>query len=123
MTRPAHLATERDVQRAVVAFYRRVGCSVYATSQGRASRIAEGLPDLYVMHVTRGGWWHEVKALGGKLSPPQRRFAVRCEECCVPHVVGGLDAARAFWDNKTYWHRVITAPAYDGPEHEDASVG
>ena len=105
MKAPAHLERERDVQRAVVAFYRRVGCSVYATSQSRPSRIAEGLPDLYVLHVTRGGWWHEVKAPGGKLSPAQRRFAARCEECCVPHVVGDLDAARAFWDNRAYWQR------------------
>lgn len=87
---------EKDVQRAVVKFYRTVGCRVLSTSQARRSKVALGLPDLLVFWPARGAFWfHEVKREGGKLSEDQVDFQNLCRNCSEDFVVGGLAAAAA----------------------------
>ena len=87
--------TEKKVQRAVVTFYRQLGCVVKSTSQARRSKVALGLPDLLVFWPARNAFWfHEVKRQGGKLSADQAQFKKVAEVCGIAVVVGGVhDAA------------------------------
>ncbi len=87
---------EKDVQTRVARFYASCGCHVYSTSQYRASRMAIGIPDLYVVHPRIGGFWHEVKRPGGKQSDGQHLFQVEVEAAGVGYVLGGIDEAQAF---------------------------
>lgn len=87
---------EKDVQRAVVAFYRQVGCAVKSTSQARRSKVALGLPDLLVFWPARGAFWfHETKRPGGKLSADQVAFRALAESSGQAFVVGGVREAVA----------------------------
>ena len=86
---------ERDVQRDVVAFYRKLGCFVYVLSQGRPTRQTPGLPDLYVQTHT-SAWWHESKTPAGKLRAAQVDFADREMRAGGDVVVGGLSAAQTY---------------------------
>ena len=89
---------EKEIQREVVRLYRLAGCFTYSTSQARASHIALGLPDLYVMTRRSGvadGFWHETKRPGGKLRASQQGFIRAAEECGVKVVVGGVAEAVA----------------------------
>lgn len=81
---------ESREQARVIKLYRLCGCTVYPTSQYRASRQAVGMPDLYVTHPAHADWWHEVKAPGGKVSDAQRSFD---EHASAIVVVGGYDEA------------------------------
>lgn len=92
--------SEKQEQRACVRLYETLGGAVYALSQPRATMQAEGLPDLLVflpVGVTglrsSSQVWHEVKRVGGKLSPAQERFAEHCRRSHQRHVVGGLAEA------------------------------
>lgn len=86
--------TEKEVQRAVVTLYRRVGCYVACLSQIRPSRIALGLPDLYVF-PPRGlpPFWMEVKRPGGRQSEDQATWQGLCRRAEVAYILGGVDAA------------------------------
>ena len=94
---------EREIPREVVRLYRLAGCFTYSTSQARASHIALGLPDLYVMSPRgmtpyndgTGAFWHETKRPGGKLRASQQGFIRAAEECGVKVVVGGVAEAVA----------------------------
>ena len=114
---PRHnTVTEKDEQRAVVGLFRAVGATVYSMSQYRASHVAIGLPDLYVMHAPRGlAWWFECKRYEGMwrrdgeavaynpfdrstwqakpLAPPQAVFADHCCAVGIRHFWGGLREA------------------------------
>ena len=96
MTDKLPVPTEKEVQRAVVDFYRSIGCAVKSTSQARRSKVALGLPDLLVFWPSRGAFWfHEVKRAGGTLSEDQERFSLLALECRTGFVVGGLAEAVA----------------------------
>lgn len=98
---------ERDVQRAVVTFYRATGCTVYSTAQGYrhdrgGTRCTPGIPDLIVFyapphHLTGGFlasmWYHEVKRPGAKQNAAQTHFARVARGCGIDVVVGGVQAA------------------------------
>lgn len=92
--------TEKQVAYQVRRLYEAVGCTVYSTSQARPSRVAKGLPDLYVVHPRIGGWWHEVKREGGRQSPGQVAFQQEMQRCGVAYVLGGLAEAQAFLHTK-----------------------
>ena len=86
--------TEKVVQRAVVNFYRQLGCWVKSTSQARRSKVALGLPDLLVFWPAREAFWFmEVKRPGGKLSVDQIAFKALAADCGITVVVGGLTEA------------------------------
>lgn len=84
------------MQTRVARFYASCGCHVYPLSQYRPSRVAIGIPDLYVVHPRIGGFWHEVKRPGGKQSDGQHVFQVEVEAAGVGYVLGGVDEAHAF---------------------------
>ncbi len=87
---------EAQVQRDVVRLYEQFGCLVYSLSQPRETMQTPGIPDLYVFNRrVRVAWWHETKAVDGKLSDDQLTFMAACQLCGAGHVVGGLDAAKA----------------------------
>ena len=89
---------ERDVARSVRAFYESLGVDVYSLQDRRPGRTTNtpGLPDLWCMHATLGGFWHELKAPTGKLSPEQLTFQATCGRCGVDLVVGGVMEAAAY---------------------------
>jgi hypothetical protein len=85
---------ERDVQRTVVRFYRQIGATVFSTSQARRSRIALGLPDLFVCWPARAALWcFECKREGGKQSPDQVAFQKTWEASGGTYVLGGIREA------------------------------
>lgn len=92
---------EKDVQKQVVALYVSVGCHVWPTSQrahraGRGARPKAGLPDLVVMRLGLGTFFHEVKTPTGRLEASQQGFIRAAVSCDVPVVVGGYHEALAF---------------------------
>ena len=92
------MTLERDVERAVIALYRSMGCEVWTLSwktRGRAVTTQAGIPDLWVMRIGKGGWWQEVKTPGGRQSREQDAFMQQCARAGVPYVLGGVDAAAA----------------------------
>jgi len=93
--KPVTLERETDVQRDVRACYERFGCAVYSTSNTRRTKNTPGFPDLWVMHLTRGAWFHETKARDGRQSPAQKLFEARCQQAGVDYILGGLSAALA----------------------------
>lgn len=101
---------EKNVQRAVVDLYRRVGCWVEIRSQGyRAeaggTRQTKGIPDLMVWPnntvwiVSRPDeprpWFHEVKRPGGKQTEEQAAYQWRCKQFGIGYVLGGVPEAMA----------------------------
>lgn len=106
MTSATRVPTEAEVQRRVVATYKAVGCVVASLSQYRPSKVAPGLPDLYVFPplrrdptteaiVRRAPYWHETKRPGGKQSPEQKVWQRACEARGISYVLGGMDEALA----------------------------
>jgi len=113
-THPERVAppVEKIEQRFVVDLFRAVGATVYPMSQYRASHVAIGLPDLYVMHPKAGlAWWFECKRYEAlwrdgdavvayhpmdrrtwkpkPLAEPQIRFATECRMAGQRHYWGG----------------------------------
>jgi hypothetical protein len=81
---------ERDLRARVVKRLRALGCEVMSTSSPKPSRIAKGMPDLYVI-PPRGKppFWIEMKAPGGKASPEQVAFAAKHEPSGMAVIIGG----------------------------------
>jgi hypothetical protein len=87
---------EDDVQVRIAHIYAAVGCFVVWFSQKRRTGQTPGIPDLYVIHPTKGAWWHEVKrAKGSRVRPAQAEFRKCCLAANVPHVIGDAEAAWA----------------------------
>lgn len=82
-----NLERETDIQYGCKHLLEALGASVYALSQGRATRQSAGLPDLYVLHPRLGGLWVECKRTGGVQSAAQEKFEDRCVQAGVPYVV------------------------------------
>ena len=86
--------SEKEVQRAVVKFYRQMGCKVLVQSQPRMTMQTPGIPDLKVFcRRKRLAWHHETKTPEGKHSPEQVEYQELAEWCRETYVMGGLDAA------------------------------
>jgi len=105
---------EKVVQASVIDLFRKAGIHVGSTSQYRASRVAEGIPDL-LCHAEKIGafFWFETKSYHPKvpgswigfnpydrltwsplpLSPKQIEFRLRAVACGVRHFWGGLPQA------------------------------
>jgi hypothetical protein len=125
-------APEKDVQRAVIHLFCRIGCRydpkgldtdiiVLGTKRPRnlprqAHRTFQtpGVPDLYVfLPVLRryerstlppAAVWFEVKAEDGAPSPAQLSFAARAQFRGLPYRIGGVDEARAFLIEHGFLH-------------------
>lgn len=95
---PLEPETWQAVERECRAVFERAGCTVYSTSQRRASHVSAGVPDLLVFAPPGHHWsaWWECKSGRGALTEAQRKFALHCQRADVLHGVGGVRAARAF---------------------------
>ena len=122
---------EKAVQAQVVSVFRVHGCRVYSTSQYRASHVAEGFPDLYVMHPIAGSWWFEVKRPKRSssfdrwkmetwepepLSPKQVAFRTSCHGCGVRHAWGGYREAVTLLQSLGIWRGI-------GPDNATRRTG
>jgi hypothetical protein len=113
---------EEKIQTRVVATYKAAGATVCSLSQGYrpggkrhgTTRQTKGLADLYVfLPCKRIAFWHETKApdridqlqlpraerlaiYRRKQSPEQALFELRCTECGVPYILGGVAEAEEF---------------------------
>lgn len=92
----------KDVQPAIVSLAKAVGFEVYSMSQYRASHVAEGIPDLKMLHRRRafGLWWETKTYYSGPwqkgilelkpLSEKQAEFRANAIACGEPHGWGAL---------------------------------
>lgn len=82
-------------------------------SQKRRSKVTAGVPDRYYIHPRRklALWW-EAKSVRGSARPEQLQFQELCRSAGVHHVLGPLDALRAWLVE----NRVATFDA-DGTHH------
>jgi hypothetical protein len=88
---------ESSIQSAIIRELRAIGCTVSTTSQQRASRVTEGLPDLYVTHAAWGiACWVEMKRPGEEPSAVQREWHGDARAAGVPVLVAtsAADAVR-----------------------------
>lgn len=71
---------EREEQAYIAKFAKGFGFTVRSTSQYRPSKVAEGLPDLILVHRARGIglFWETKRQVGGKQSPEQAEFEADC---------------------------------------------
>lgn len=78
------------------AVFEKAGCTVYSTSQRRASKVSPGIPDLIVMGPPGSPFllFFEVKHGQGKLSEAQRRFQLHCQRTGTRYAAGSKAAAR-----------------------------
>ena len=116
------IISEARVQTRVVATYKAAGASICTLSQGYrpggrghgTTRQTKGLADIYGFLPRKGlSFWHEVKAPNRpeqlnlppeerlilyrkKQSPEQHLFELRCAECNVPYILGGVAEAEEF---------------------------
>lgn len=92
---------EKEEQHEISRLFRAYGFKVRSTSQARASKVAPGLPDLFVTHLTRpiAFWWESKRQVGGKLDPAQEEFRDDCLRCQIPWASGHrYDAAQLLVD-------------------------
>lgn len=87
---------EKDEQNEVRKLLQAVGAAIYDTSQPFQAAITPGVPDLIAFVPHRGLVFVEVKAPGGKPTQAQVEFRERCIDAAVNHVLGGVEAVRAF---------------------------
>src|SRR6266487_3652269 len=64
-----------------------IGATTYQLTQTRPSRVARGIPDLYVLHGKVGGFWVETKGWHGKQSPAQVAFQHACQLAAVDYLL------------------------------------
>ena len=64
---------EGQIQKAIKKLLKQLGFAVWSTSQGRASAVTPGVPDLFVAGMGHNAWI-EVKAGYNKQSPEQVEF-------------------------------------------------
>ena len=79
---------EQEEQANGVTLLRRIGATVYVTSQGRASHVTPGLPDVLALIPSHGALLWEVKTEGGKLSEEQKACGAACREAGVHWCAG-----------------------------------
>lgn len=81
---------EKREQQVVTDMARAVGFIVDNTSQSRPSKVAAGLPDLWLRSVKRtlAGWWETKRQVGGERSSEQVDFGDACIACGIPYGFG-----------------------------------
>jgi hypothetical protein len=129
MTRRPPVQREKVVQAQLVNFLRSISAQVYVLGTRRprgdfhGTCQTPGVPDLWVFlpparmaaHEERTGLWIEVKAPGGRRSPDQTAFAIRCAAAHVPYVCGGVDELVA-WLIDRGWIKAGSVAHYRQPE-------
>lgn len=80
--------------------------SRYLPNLAHKTRQTPGIPDLYTFlprvrkielpTLPPAAVWIEVKALDGRSSPAQERFAERAQLRDIPYLIGGVDVVRRF---------------------------
>jgi hypothetical protein len=88
---------EKREQMVITKMARVLGFTVDNTSQGRPSKVAPGLPDLWLRCVARklAGWWETKRQVGGERSSEQVDFGNDCIACGIPYGFGDrFDFAR-----------------------------
>lgn len=84
---------EKEIQAECRKKYIAFGCTVWNTSQARASKVSAGIPDLFVTHQRkRIAWWHEVKTPTGVQSSAQKDFEQGVLACGQQYILGGVAA-------------------------------
>lgn len=87
---------EKAEQHEITKLFRAFGFTVRNLSQSRASKIAPGVPDLFLTHDTLplGFWWESKRQVGGRYSPAQVEFRADCERVGIACFGGDRFAAR-----------------------------
>jgi hypothetical protein len=86
-----------SAQASVAALYRAVGFRVYVTSQNRTSRVARGLPDLFLLHPRLNKpACQEHKRPGEPVTEEQQRFAEDWIASGGYYIRGDLDDAKSW---------------------------
>lgn len=116
---------EKIVHRHVMDLFKRLGTTVYSTSQYRASHVAVGFPDLWCMHPRLAkAWFFEVKKyrqagynpmkpetwVPEPLRPEQAAFRDQCLATGILHAWGGTNEAIAFAEQIGLVQRVSRNP-------------
>jgi hypothetical protein len=88
---------EKAEQHEITKLFRAFGFTVRNLSQSRASKIAPGVPDLFVTHDTLplGFWWESKRQVGGRYSAAQVEFRADCERVGIACFGGDRFAARS----------------------------
>jgi hypothetical protein len=88
---------EKTEQREVTKVFQCHGFTVRSTSQARPSKVAPGLPDLFVTHKAKpfGFFWETKRQVGGTLSIDQQAFADDCARCGIRWYTGDRYHAEA----------------------------
>lgn len=92
-------ALEKDNQQAIRSYWMSLGCTVLMLSQYRASKVALGLPDLYVFGPERlavAWWWETKRPVDAEISDEQIAFAQQCARTRTWYGCGPASAAIAF---------------------------
>lgn len=92
---PRSIAREINEQHEVVKVFHRFNCRAESTSQTRRSKVAIGIPDLWVW-LTPGGWFEVKSGSDWRFSNPQLEWAERCLTTHTPYGCGDRYAAEVF---------------------------
>lgn len=93
---PKSIAREINEQREVVKVFHRFGCRSESTSQTRQSKVAVGIPDLWVWLLPRAGWFEVKSGDDWRFSNPQLEWAERCLATSTPYGCGDRYSADVF---------------------------
>lgn len=89
--------SEAEVERVADQIMGALGFAIIRLSQRRASKVTAGVPDRYYVHPRRLlAVWVELKSATGRPRPEQLQFAQLCRDADLAHVLGGIDALRAW---------------------------
>lgn len=112
LPRPRSLCRELIEQNLILKMFRAAECRPESTSQTRKSKVALGLPDLFVFgppYLARA-WFFEVKSgEDWRFSNPQMEWAERCLATNTLYAAGDRYAAAAF----LRWLNVRIPEEYD----------
>lgn len=92
-------ALEKDNQQAIRSYWMSLGCTVLMLSQYRASKVALGLPDLYVFGPERlavAWFWETKRPVDAEISDEQIAFAQHCQRTRTAYGCGPASAAVDF---------------------------
>jgi hypothetical protein len=88
---------EKEEQTEVTKLFRAFRFEVRNLSQYRPSKVAPGLPDLFVTHreLPIGFFWETKRQVGARASEAQKQFRADCLRCKIGHGYGDRFAARS----------------------------
>ena len=98
---------EKAEQLVITKMARAIGCTVRSTSQARASKVAPGIPDLWISHRARcfAGWFEVKRQAGGRTSSEQLDFGEECRAAGVAYGRG----------DRYDFHRWLTDSGFPAP--------